>query len=392
MKQAAFIRWMQRIGNPGLLFLLTLCTLLNSGGFLMAYWRLMHLQHNEQTETLRELRKFHRVLLTDLRKLVNQSSVQATEDLCQVRFRLREENGWGYPMEEFVLDLYQIRDDEVERLHRLETGITKGPIVDFGLVPPGDYRVTITNSLGMKCHHKFRVLPGVPVDRAILCPYHPAWMLHNDSVQVSLELPWPAEWKSLPIVAVYHLEAGRRKLGRWEWLPPQKRQFRSWVVRGALAGPLLEDRICEALPESLFAHPVPPTIKGPDLGTIQLPYGQCQVSAISFLLDRGEKQKPPIYLGSFGFSGEEGLQTPPNFFESESLTMIPRAMPRWELNEKTSTPWEIRLSRQIIQQILARAEQELQKLDSASLDAKPKSTAPHFPFPVTPPIADRLSS
>lgn len=367
MKQLTVItRRMRRIALPGLLFALTFCTLLTSGGFLVAYWRMMHLQHEQHMETLHDVRVFHKLLLSDLQKLVHQSTPQATEDLCQVRFRLREENGWGYPTGRFTLDLSAVHDGRANHLFRLETELTQGPIADFGLLAPGEYRLDIANSIGMTCRHDFRVIPGVPVDRAILCPHHTAPGEFRKVVPLSLELPWPAEWKSLPIVAVYHLEARRRKLGRWEWLPSQKQQFRRWVVRGHVPGSSLEDRLCQALPETLFAHPLPPTIEGPDAGTIQIPFYQCQLTAISFVLEQTPQQSPPMYLGSYSFFDGEDSPTPPPFFGSQNITLVPHPMPHWEYHKHEPTRWEIRLPRQIVRQIVDRVERELRKDQSAN--------------------------
>ncbi|MCA9073213.1 MAG: hypothetical protein KDA84_30025, partial [Planctomycetaceae bacterium] len=374
------------IGHPLLLLSLTVCTLLISGGFLLTFWRMMHLQHEQQTETLMEIRKFNNRLLYDLQKLVNRSSPQATEDQCQVRFRLRQENGWGYPMEEFALDLYQIQDGETILVQRLETGIRQGMTVDFGLMPPGNYRVDIANSIGMTCQHEFQVLPGVPVDRAILCPYHSDLARHRKPIPLTLDLPWPMEWKSLPIVAVYHLEAKQKKLGRWEWTPSPNHQFRRWVVRGQVPGSVLEERLCEALPESLFAHPLPPNIEGPDVGTIQVPYHHCQVTAISFLLGHADPQKPHIYLGSYAFD-DKGQQSVPKFFDSEKTVRIFHPTPCWEFQQEQPSAWEIRLPRQVVQHVLEQAESELRKQESAAHEPVPTLyISPPFPPPISNPL------
>lgn len=376
---------MRRVGYPGLLFTFTFFSLLTSGGLLMAYWRMLHLHDQQQTEFFRENRQFHQNLLADLHHLVNQSAPQATEDLCQVRFRLREEDGWGYPLEDFSLDLYRMRDNERELLQRATAGKSLDPTVNFGLVEPGNYRLEVANSLGMTCRHEFRVLPGVPVDRAILCPRHPP-----PAVPLSLKLPWPMEWKSLPVIAVYHLEPKARIIGRWKWKPSPKRQFHRWIVRGPAPAGFSEEHLCEALPAQFFTHPIPPQIEGPEVGEIHVPCRHCQVTAISFLLSPQEKQQPPIYLGSYAFTDER--QGPSKYFDVENTIWIPQAGPHWEFDEDEPTSWEIRLPRQIVQQILTRVESELRRNQSATRESVPER--PFWPgrLPINRAIWGRRSS
>lgn len=322
--------------------------------FLGVCWKMLDVYHVQQSSTT----KFHQgllskmdILLGDLHRLINRTQAYATEDLCQVRFRLRFADGIEYPGGPHELTLSRSGDRVDKAWTTLD--LIHGPIADFGLLPPGEYRLTVTNSWKMACQHDFRVIPGVPVDRAVLCPTRPAWAFCDPPYFVNLHPIWPKEWESKPIIAVYHMEATPAQIGRWHWLPPESQSFH-YQVAIARGDPISGARIEAARPgivRELESETRVLKMSEP----LAVPYGDCQISAMSFywvpLEGRQYRHLQTVRFSSPSFTRKSNTTL-------TNVTLLDSAPMQHVVNTSKRSPFEVSIPQEIVQQVLKRLEQE----------------------------------
>ncbi len=342
-------------GSPWPMFLLAFGTVLINAGFLAAYWWMTRLSQEQQWHSAQETHEFHKQFLGDLKQLIDQSPVQATEDLCQVRFRFRFPDGVQVPLTPMEVQLFQREENQGIHLVQLHDRWTTQPVLNFGFLPPGTYRLSLKNSLGMHCDHDFRVMPGVPVDRVDYCPRPCEWHQRKPPFALRIQPVWPIEWDSEPIVAVYHLQAGGQKVEGWAWQAPEAKQFHQWVVAGNLRGPFSETAFCDVLPDALFEKALPPELEVLPHGAILIPYGCCELTAISFVLDKTHKQQGYVYLGTCRFAEGQVRSDLVKTGSGDDETWLPEAAPLWEIDAQPSEGFPIQIPRPMIRQVADRA-------------------------------------
>ncbi len=165
-----------------------------------------------------ELREFHGLLLSDLRSLTEKSGMLTSADLCPVRFRLRFEGAMTPPALP-VQALLSRPDDPTFCRH---VASNAGGVVEFGLVPPGDYCVAITTQDDYRLEHDFSVLPGVPVDRLVLCPHASA-----PGLDWAVRVVWPQSLRDRGLAAIVEVERDDVAVGDWLWKPRERRPVRA---------------------------------------------------------------------------------------------------------------------------------------------------------------------
>jgi hypothetical protein len=163
----------------------------------------------QQSRQRAELKEFHASLVAGIQSLADQSGMLTSADLCPVRFRLRFDRAVGYPHPPIISKLVNMASpgEIVSPQFSPSTGT-----IHFGLVPPGRYRLNIRLFDAYELNHEFDVLPGVPVDRLVLCPNaDPA----GATVAVDVALPTSLQERGLIFLA--HLCRDSVSLGDWDW-------------------------------------------------------------------------------------------------------------------------------------------------------------------------------
>ena len=199
-----------RSSNFSLLLLLSVFTGIALAGAVLAaaVWRSADTFAEQEAARQAELKEFHGELISELQSLAENSGMLTSSDLCPVRFRFRKEDSIGVPLYDLEADLNGMRTGEHVASRTVHNGI-----VQFGLMPPGQYHLDIWIPGAYSLQHEFEVLPGVPIDRLVRCPRPNSPML-----SVSIEIVWPESADPGQLVAVCDVEPDSVTLGDWEWL------------------------------------------------------------------------------------------------------------------------------------------------------------------------------
>jgi hypothetical protein len=253
------------------LIVLQVAVLLVGCGVIASIWRGVEFVIARDQRSQVEQERFHAESISALQKLAANAGVLTTADLCPVRFRLRIGDGHNIPS-------FADGGTKFQLSARTETGLTEvacvnmdsAGTVDFGLNPPGDYRLQLEMPDEMTLTHDFEVLPGVPIDRLVYCP-QPAYV---DDRRVQIQIAWPPEFQHIPPLAVCLVEPARYVVREWEWQPPPH-----WEPVLVPASPYDPDQWA-SLAEDEGALPGGLTVLEPP----QIPYVYCQIREISFFV------------------------------------------------------------------------------------------------------------
>ena len=208
---------------------------LAAGALAAAVWRGVDALERHEAERRQDLRAFHAGLLDELHGLAEQSGMLNSADLCLVRFRVHRD---GDVREPILHRPERIERNGTERTRHYGTnGVTarlfsidpsnqfsvERPVLNgqlrIGLIPPAAYRLELTCD-GYQLRHDFDVLPGVPVDRLVLCP-RPAVPADTSC---RIEVRWPDALADRSLAAVCEVERDVVTCGAWTWQPvdPQR--------------------------------------------------------------------------------------------------------------------------------------------------------------------------
>jgi hypothetical protein len=379
MNHAAHSKVFSRFGNiPWAMVALALGTILINAGFLALCWRMMHHAQVQQQESARRTHELHGKLREELEEVISLVPATATQDLCQVRFRFRYADGVSTPILPHQVELHRSSGDG--EWTDMNIRRTCQSILNLGYLPPGEYRLSLTNSMGMECHHEFRILPGVPVDRVAYCPRPAPWSFLIPPFAFKVQSVWPTEWNSQPIVAVYHLKAKGPEIQGWKWQAPASQRFHRCVVAGPLRGPLREQAFCAALPKALSQPDVPPELQLDSPQGILLDYGACELAAISFVLDRTDKKQGYIHLGTCRFRGESPPPDPTTSMPGEAEILLSQAAPVWDIASQPADGFALEIPRAMVRLVAERAKALLEG-DATAISKRPFGLQPPLPLP-----------
>lgn len=306
----ADLPWVHLVWAVGML---VLC-----GGWTLCGWKLIATHQSHDQAQLQTLQNFHAELLDEMQSLAGYGAVNVTEDLCRVRFRLRLHNRQTPPAGEYSVSLTQHCGPRDVFINQLWVSLQSQQIADFGLLTPGNYCLSLQDSLGMTCTREFEVLPGVAVDRVVYCPDYKDWMYRPDPFSVRLQLEWPSLWESQPIVAVVHLRAGSTAADDWHWQPPRERQFETSVVLDNGNVEATWDDVRDVLPQSIVEAtvPYPEPVDQTQGNRIEVPYGCCEVTGVSLVMVRSADAGGCSHLGTIQYHTADDRQQPASAIET----------------------------------------------------------------------------
>jgi hypothetical protein len=246
-----------------------------------AQWRESHVD-----DALRkEQSHFNRNLVDSIHDLAAQSGILTSADLCPVRFRLRDPSGKLLALE-FQVRLHEIgRNGDVVHTALPVTSRKMG-LFDFGLLPPGQYRIEIASPQGMTLTHDLTVLPGVPLDRVVYCPG-----LGTDSVPYTLDVEWTDSVQRNEILVVAQMDPAPFQCDEWVWQPPEEasRAFLLDQNSSRTLKPAEYDAIADLLEL--------PAFRGADAELFNLsPCRYWQISALAFLRRSQSYNSKPLQL------------------------------------------------------------------------------------------------
>jgi hypothetical protein len=176
-----------------------------------------HTLVQQSGEAVAEQQRFNKDLIDSLHELSERAGMLTSADLCPVRFRLRDSDGVSLPSDVMSATLEKQGAETGEFDVAIHQQSSRSGSFDFGLHTPGHYRLRLETADGMTLAHEFDVLPGVPVDRCVICP---------KTLDVGLNDAWA--WAVLGPqcdipngVALLRVAPTEYTFGEWTWQPPE---------------------------------------------------------------------------------------------------------------------------------------------------------------------------
>jgi hypothetical protein len=288
------------------------------GALAVTAWRAVGDLAAQEATRRSDLRGFHAQLVSEVRGLAEKSGMLTSADLCPVRFRFRMPDSQSPPGRPVQVSL-QSGDNDWQLV---SIGTNAAGIVEFGLVPPGEYRLTATMDDGYSLEHEFAVLPGVPVDRLVLCPNS------SDNLHTALQVEWPESLRSCRLRAVCEVERDDVRAGEWTWAPRDRGRL---LVMSAAADEAMRDN------DDLAGTFQQTGELDTDLATT-IPHRFCRISRIR-VWHAGSDADPPTELATFAYrAGGGAAGTRP------SDIALPAPCPRHERSPNVRTDaWVVRL-------------------------------------------------
>jgi hypothetical protein len=134
------------------------------------HWRSIDLALESRERQERQSEEFHRQLVASIAQLSQQAGMLTSADQSPVRFRLRFPNGEPVCDRRFFALLDRKSDESGEMTYFRQCEVDGGGSIEFGLCPPGEYRLTLQGESGMTLVKTMELFPGVAIDRTFVCP------------------------------------------------------------------------------------------------------------------------------------------------------------------------------------------------------------------------------
>lgn len=218
-----------------------------------------------------EQRQFNESLILSIGQLSERVGWMTSSDLAPVRFRFRCPDGVSIPSGEMLAVLTRVTPETNTRstVHSLNS---RNGVMDFGLIGPGRFELSLESSDGLTAVHEFQHLPGVPLDRCVICPHAVDTSLTDARATVVLDSECSLDG-GIVLLKVAPAEFTHEG---WTWTPPS-----SWpemYIAASTNGERLPLETAERWPQLVTAAADKATIfleSGSDLLTI--PYRYCEV-------------------------------------------------------------------------------------------------------------------
>ena len=287
--------------------------------------------------------QFNEGLVESIRDLAEQAGVLTSADFCPVRFRLRFPDG-GLPAEGASGRLFSLTDDDPDRI--MVRASQASGLIDFGLQPPGDYRLELTSAHGMTLEHEFEVLPGVPIERVVLCPNgpHPA----QSPVNVEVIVDWPEQFSAHQLIALIEIRPGPFEEQGWCWRPSVDSPLAI-----AASNSLTQDLSEELIEEMCFSGELAgrATEEIYPAASVPVSYRYCEIWAVTFLLrSRDEASRVQVQsVGTVVFDSEgSGARV------SEDDWSVPGSPPTYEADSNISNRWKFEIPQESVSELVER--------------------------------------
>jgi hypothetical protein len=313
-----------------------------------------------------QLREFHSALVTSIHKLAEQSGVLTSSDMAPVRFRLREPGGELLGHRAFEGYLARLDDNSNDSRAVVPSVPNSMGTLDFGLCPPGRYRLTVMNSEGYELSYSFRTYPGVPTDRTMTCPGTLDIHLANARGHVDAGLPSTCQ----NLVAVATIAPDDAQYGDWSWkLPAHPQAAEVACVVGAVDTNQSRASLWPGLSSAVDVEPDRQT----DRGLFDIPYRYFKVLHIRWLRrapGAGEGEEL-CEVGAIRFSDSPALSREPlNEWE------LNRPAPRFEARPGWVIAMPIELPDEVVAYLHAQASPPLSSRRAASPPTATSTPAP----------------
>jgi hypothetical protein len=165
--------------------------------------------------------------------------------------------------------------------------MSTGGVVNFGLVPPGRYLLELQNQDDYRLTHEFDVVPGVPVDRLVLCPY--SVNIPHLTTRIDPESSGP--WDDTGLVMLFYVERDDLTVAEWTWQPNHRAGV--WVAAATSDSDASaeEDRPLADIAQHGEVLPA-------------VPYRNARCAAIAVYQSRSGDKHAPSFLATFRFRPE----------------------------------------------------------------------------------------
>lgn len=309
----------------------------------IAGWRATDTALARAAEINAQQRAFNRDLVFAIKDLAEQTGILTSAEHCPVRFRLRLPQA-DVPARRIKGTLNrQLSDDE---LQNCGSGFATAGMLDFGLQPPGRYRLDLGTPEGMFLTHEFDVLPGVPVDRVVICPnVGPSQEVLAD---VEVTVNWPDEFAAGELAALIEIEPGPFVEGEWRW-----EQTLDWPLT-VLATSRLDSELSLAMIQHWMTHDTPLDDLHPEvlsLNSVQVPFRYCRVHAITFIHRIRDKQSGEQWrtLGTIVYGTNERQDA-----DTESSWESAEPPPLYEVMPEFPNHWTVDVPEDCVDRIVRR--------------------------------------
>lgn len=314
-------------------------------GMAWATWRAVGVAVVHNAAVMAEQRRHNQQLVTSIETLAEQAGVLTSADLCPVRFRLRSQDGISAPVRSPYAVVERESAGEFHLLH--EDFANVAGTLDFGLNPPGRYRLSIEMDDGMHMQHEFDVLPGVPIDRLITCPKGAP-----PQNRIQVELDWPEPLATQQLLAVCCIEPAPYAHGRWRWHPsPQWSPVHALVCSSERAPSASE--VSGLSQSNLIPDDAGSGLQGAAGLTVSFRY--CRLAQITFLGRVGENPDL-VALGTAVFTDAPNPVKPPSV---DSVVWFSKApAPMFECRyQHPSEHWLVPVPEEIVDELLKRIQE-----------------------------------
>lgn len=313
---------------------------LATAGMACATWRAVDMAIDHNAAAMAAQEQQNQRLVASIRTLAEQTGMLTSADLCPVRFRVRCCDGYSVPALRPMASLEVQSDGEFAYLKSAPA--TAAGTIDFGLNPPGRYRLSIRMDDGMHLEHEFDILPGVPLDRLITCPMRSA-----PSATIRLEVDWTEQLPGQQLLAACCIEPMPFASGNWVWQPAPH-----WnTVFGLVCNSERELPASDLfLLDQFVAIPDEPNGGLQPASRLTVPSRYCRLKQITFLgrFTEGQELTP---LGTAIFSS-----APPSTQSADPATWYCQApAPTFEYKQLPGN-WMIHLPHEVVDELLHRIE------------------------------------
>ncbi len=319
--------WKATLGRlvlPVLVLIAAICT----GSLACGLWWALDVVMARDARMLAEQQRFHTESVAAIQRLAENAGMLTSADLCPVRFRLRDASEFGIPAKSPIARLGRINGSGVQ--NEPQVWMNASGNLEFGLMRPGPYRLSLTMRDGMTLEHEFVVLPGVPVDRVVQTPRRTV----GATPRIVLTIDWGEALAREPLIAVCQIDPAPAVIGNWTWQPNP-----DWQPVYAVA------TNCPAHPEDLdrFTLQMAATVCPADF--LLVPYQYMQLTEIAFLTRQPMSDASAdelIELGTVRFRVAGGDTGDLSQVKTSWMTDAPPpCLERWLVNWKVSLPPDV---------------------------------------------------